>query len=590
MLVELNVENFAVVEKLSLRLEPGFNVLTGETGAGKSILIDAVAGLLGARLGPEFVRAGADAARVEGVFNVGAELTPELAELGVEPDDGAVIVSRDVPANGRGVARVNGRAVPTATLAQLAPRLVDIHGQTDNLSLLRASAQLLLLDAFGGLDAERQAVAERVGELRRARRERESLQRDERELARTLDLLRFQADEIEAAKLQAGEDDELASERELLVNASRLIELGETAYAALYEGADEVRPAVELLGQAADALAELARVDPTQEALAGQVRDLALQAGELAREVRAYRDRVDVDPALLAQVEERLELLRTLKRKYGATIDEVVQFQARVSEQIVELENSESRVAELLAREAELDQAIGAIAEALSTKRRAAAERLSTRVEEELRFLNMASARFAIAIERAEQPDLTGFDRVEFQVAPNPGEPLRSLAKIASGGETARLMLALKAALAEVDDVPVLIFDEVDAGVGGRSGHVIGEKLAELSRNHQVLCVTHLPQVASYADAHFRIVKSVEGERTRTSVERLADDARIEELAAMLGGTEHGVEQARALLELARSRRASDGGPALRELLPTRPPSKEQRQAAPPRVSGRRGR
>ena len=554
MLVELNVENFAVVEKLSLKLSPGFNVLTGETGAGKSILIDAVAGLLGARLGPEFVRAGADAARVEGVFQVDGELPAELAELGVVPEDGAVIISRDVPANGRGVARVNGRAVPTATLVQLAPHLVDIHGQTDNLSLLRSSAQLLLLDAFGGLDAERQAVGERVAELRRARREREGLQRDERELARTLDLLRFQAEEIEAAKLRIGEDDELAAERQVLANAGRLIELGEAAYGALYEGAEEVRPAVELLGQAADALAELARLDPTQDALSGQVRELALQAAELAREVRAYRDGVDVDPGRLVQVEERLELLRTLKRKYGSTIEEILQFQARVSEQIVELENSESRVAELLAREAELGEAIVTLAGVLSAKRRAAAERLAKRVEEELRFLNMASARFAIAVEPAEQPDLTGLDRVEFQVAPNPGEPLRPLARIASGGETARLMLALKAALAEVDDVPVLIFDEVDAGVGGRSGHVIGEKLAQLSRNHQVLCVTHLPQVASYADAHFRIVKSVEGERTRTSVERLADDDRVEELAAMLGGTKHGVEQARALLEQARGR------------------------------------
>jgi DNA repair protein RecN (Recombination protein N) len=554
LLVELNVENFAVVERLSLRLGPGLNVLTGETGAGKSILIDAVAGLLGARLGPEFVRAGADAARVEGVFQVGDDLGPELAELGIEPDDGAVIVSRDVPASGRAVARINGRAVPRATLAQLAPRLVDIHGQTDNLSLLRAPAQLLLLDAFGGLDEERLAVADRVGELRRTRREREGLQRDERELARTLDLLRFQADEIEAARLQAGEDEELAAERQVLANAGRLIELGEAAYGALYEGAEEVRPAVELLGQAAEALAELARLDPTQDALAGQARDLSVQATELAREVRAYRDRVDVDPGRLGQVEERLELLRALRRKYGATIDDILAFQARVSEQIAELENSESRVAELLAREAELNEAIDGLTAALSAKRRAAADRLAARVEEELRFLNMASARFAIASERAEAADLTGIDRVEFQVAPNPGEPLRSLARIASGGETARLMLALKAALAEVDDVPVLIFDEIDAGVGGRSGHVIGEKLAELSRNHQVLCVTHLPQVASYADAHFRIVKSVEGERTRTSVERLADDDRVEELAAMLGGTKHGVEQARALLEQARAR------------------------------------
>jgi DNA repair protein RecN (Recombination protein N) len=580
LLLELNVENFAVVEKLSLRLEPGFNVLTGETGAGKSILIDAVAGLLGARLGPETVRAGADAARIEAVFQLEAEpaeLDRQLSELGVDPEDGLIIVSRDVPVNGRGVARVNGRAVPTSALAQLAPHLVDIHGQTDNLSLLRSSAQLLLLDAFGGLDAERDAVAERVGELRRVRREREGLQRDERELARTLDLLRFQVEEIESARLQPNEDEELAAERQVLANAGRLIELAEGAYAALYEPADEAQAAVELLGQAADALAELARLDASRSGLAGQIRDLAVQATELAREVRSYRDRIDVDPERLMQVEERLELLRTLKRKYGQTIDEIVAFQARASEQIAELENSESRVAELAAREADLRQELSGMVGALSRRRAEAADRLAARVEQELAYLNMASARFAIALDRAEAADglagedgrayafdATGLDRVEFQVAPNPGEPLRPLARIASGGETARLMLALKAALAEVDDVPVLIFDEVDAGVGGRSGHVIGEKLAELSRSHQVLCVTHLPQVASYADAHFRLVKTVQDDRTRTTVSRLDDAGRVEELAVMLGGTRHGVEQARALIEQARQRRGarSDTRPA----------------------------
>jgi DNA repair protein RecN (Recombination protein N) len=571
LLLELNVENFAVVEKLSLRLGPGLNVLTGETGAGKSILIDAVAGLLGGRLGPDVVRQDADAARIEGVFQLEAErpgLELELAELGVEPEDGVIILSRDVPASGRGVARVNGRAVPTSALTQLAPHLVDIHGQTDNLSLLRASAQLLLVDAFGGLDAERAALGEGVAELRRVRREREALQRDERELARTLDLLRFQAEEIEAARLGPNEDEELAAERQVLANAGRLIELAEGAYAALYEGADEAPAAGDLLGQAADALAELARLDATQTGLADQTRDLAVQVTELAREVRSYRDRVDVDPERLGQVEDRLELIRTLKRKYGATIEEIVAFQARASEQIVELENSESRVAELAAREADLRPELAGLATELSRRRAESAERLAGRVERELAYLNMASARFSIALERAEAADglpfddgrayafdATGVDRLEFQVAPNPGEPLRSLAKIASGGETARLMLALKAALAEVDDVPVLIFDEVDAGVGGRSGHVIGEKLAELSRTHQVLCVTHLPQVASYADAHYRIMKSVQDERTRTTVTRLDDDGRVEELAAMLGGTRHGVEQARALIEQARKRR-----------------------------------
>lgn len=263
MLIELNVENFAVIERVGLQLRPGFNVITGETGAGKSILIDALSGLLGARLGAEVIRAGAAAARVEGIFQLDGEdegLAELLAELGVEPEDGVLIISRDVAA-GRSVARVNGRAVPTATLAQLAPHLVDVHGQSDNLSLLRGGTQLRLLDAYAGLDGARAALGERVGELRRVRREREALRRDEREVARTIDLLRFQCDEIAAAAPRVGEEEELLAERAVLANAERLIELAEGAYLALYEGAEELRPASELVGQAADALAELARLD-----------------------------------------------------------------------------------------------------------------------------------------------------------------------------------------------------------------------------------------------------------------------------------------------------------------------------------------
>lgn len=580
MLLELSVHNFAVIERLRIELSRGFNVLTGETGAGKSILIDALSSLMGARLGGDSVRAGEPVAHVEGIFQVDPtdrELRAALDELGIEPEDGTLIVSREIAVAGRSVARVNGRAVPTSALARLAPHLVDIHGQNENLSLLRPNAQLLLLDAYAGLDAERQRVGERVAELRRVRRERESLNRDERELARQVDLLRFQADEIEVAAPRVDEDAELEAERRVLANAERLIELAESAYAALYEGADEVRPASELLGQAADALAELARLDTAQEALSVQARELSVGAAELAHDLRAYRDTVELDPERLARVDERLEILRTLKRKYGPTLADAIAFGTRASEELERLAGGEARAEELAAREQELLAEVAAVAGALSERRTAAAERLAAAVEGELAYLNMAKARFAVSVEQVEAPDgvpvgastaesraedarrlhvdATGIDRVEFLVAPNPGEPLRPLARIASGGETARLMLALKATLASGDRVPVLIFDEVDAGVGARSGGAIGEKLAELSHNHQVICVTHLAQIASFADAHYRIVKTVDGDRTRTTVARLEHGERIEELAAMLGGTRHGLEHARALLEEAQTAR-----------------------------------
>ncbi len=569
MLAELSITNFAIIEHVQLLLRPGLNVLTGETGAGKSILIDAVSGLLGGRLGADLVRAGESHGRVEGVFSFDTpdqDLIAALEEAGLTIDDGQLIVARDLSATGRGTSRVNGRAVPTSVLASLAPHLIDIHGQSENESLVRPGVQLALLDAYAGLSARRAIFAGKVAEARQLRRDLAALVRDDRDRARTLDLLRFQSEEIASASIRVGEDLELEAELKRLTNAEKLIGLAESSYAAFYEGSDEKPSAVEQLDAVADALAEIARLDPTLGDTARQIREMALQAADLARDVHTYRERVDVDAERLTAVEERLEVLRGLKRKYGPTLEDVVAFDARVSSELTSLENADSHAQELRAQEQSTMAEIGQIACILSEKRNAAAIELGTAIEAELHYLNLTRARFAIRIENTEAEDgvvgpdnrtyafdMTGIDRVVFDVAPNPGEPLRPLARIASGGETSRIMLALKAVLASVDRVPVLIFDEVDSGIGGRSGGVIGEKLAELARQHQVICVTHLPQIACFAETHFRIEKVVEGERTRTTVSRLDDEARVEELAAMLGGVRHGLDHARSLWNDARA-------------------------------------
>jgi DNA repair protein RecN (Recombination protein N) len=568
MLDELDIRNFAVAEHVRLRFAPGFNAITGETGAGKSLIIDALALLLGGRADPEVVRAGAGAARVEGVFRVdpGADeaLAETLSEVGIEPEDGLLIISREVPRQGRSVARVNGRAVVQSALAALGRRLVDIHGQEDQLSVLRPAEHLGHLDRFAGLEAERVAVTALVAELREVRAAIRRLTEDERERARRQDRLAYEVQEIDAARLRPDEEEELRAERQLLVSAEELARLSEAAHTAL-TGGGRSASAADALGLAADALAQLARIDPRMAETAALAEALQSQVYDLARELRAYREGVEYNPRRLERIEERLALIAALKRKYGATLAEVLAYAERARAELAELTLGEERLEELREREEALRARLATAAERLSHARRRAACRLAEAVQTEIAELNLAGGRFAVRFERREDPegvpvalpltevvasgtepapagatavafDRSGVDRVEFYVSLNPGEPLRPLAKVASGGETARLMLALKTVLGAADAVPTLVFDEVDVGIGGRSGRVVGEKLAALGRHHQVICITHLPQVAALAERHLAVAKRVDGGRTFTEVRELNGEERRRELAAMLGG------------------------------------------------------
>lgn len=587
MLAELTISNFAIIERLSLALGPGFNVFTGETGAGKSIIIDAISALVGERMGADVVRAGAERAVIEGIFDVAPLLTrdasrngaaPEsdddgstslvafLAELGAEIEDGQLILSREVTAGGRSVARVNGRVAPLSTLQRIASELVDIHGQGAHLTLLRPERHIYYLDRYAGLESDREQVAALYGEWRATRRELERLRSDEREIERQIELLRYQADEIVAAKLVPGEIDDLERERRMLANAERLGELTATVHGALHGDEDgDSTGALDLLATAQRALAELLRLDDTLDPQREALDQAIFTLEDVSAATRDYQDQVAADPARQAEVEERLDLISKLRRKYGATIEEILTFAESATRELDGLMNREERVAELQAREEQLRDHIGELAAALSRRRQAAGAELSHAMEQQLDELNMRKARFETRIDqRSDEGGVpvgkqrfafgaTGIDQVEFLIAPNPGEPFKPLAKTASGGETSRLMLALKTILSDADAVPILIFDEIDSGISGRSGQVVGEKLWGLGQSHQVLCITHLPQIAALGDRHFQVAKSLRGDRTTTEVMALAGSAQVDELAQMLGGAATTASRANARELLSRA-------------------------------------
>lgn len=559
MLIELNVSDFAIIDHLSLAFHPGFNVLTGETGAGKSIIIDAVSMLLGGRADTSFVRAGCDRARVEGVFRLSpplqAAVNPVLEREGLEGEEpDTLVLGREIRSTGRNFCRVNGSTVNLSILEEVAQALIDIHGQSEHLSLLQVRQHQVFLDRYAGLDEQRETLAAEVRQLRRVRQGLADLQRDEQQLARRIDQLSFQVEEIGAAKLKPGEEAELNVERNRLANAEQISQFAGEAYRLLVEGdGDEQPSATDILGQAARAVSSLVKLDSSVQEQQQLVETLTYQLEELAGTLRDYTENIDFDPTRLQEVEERLGLIFSLKRKYGNSIEEVIEFGQRAQAELEQISHSEERIEELRQIEDDLRRKIGQMALALSAARNEAGQTLAQGVVNQLADLGMAKADFAVERTWNDDPkgvyveteqglktlacDERGIDRVEFLIAPNPGEPLKPLVKVASGGETSRVMLALKTVLAVADETPTLIFDEIDQGIGGRVGGVVGRKLWELSHQgqHQVLCVTHLPQIAGYGDTHYHVTKQVSGARTQTGVQVLAGDGRVEELAQMLG-------------------------------------------------------
>ena len=540
MLQSLYLENIALIEKLGIELFPGFNVLTGETGAGKSIIIDAVNFVLGERTSRELIRSGAARARVEAVFSLseGDTAYSALDSLGIECDGGELILSRELSASGRNACRVNGTLVPVAALKSVSDTLVDIHGQHEHQALLDAQNHISYLDAY--CQAESLPITEKIDEMVSRRNElmlrRNSGFSSEREREREMDMLRYQIDEITSAVLEAGEEERLNAEKTVLLNAERIRTALETAHMAL-SGAEE-GSALGAMDAARRSMRDIAALNSEYEAISSRLEELYYAAEDIGFTLRDMGGNVESNMQRLEEIEQRLKLISDLKRKYGRTVEDVMEFGQNAQTKLDELENAEAVAAELDAKLTKLKEEYNAAADELTAIRRAAGERLRLDVLNELKDLGMEKAMFDVALSDVSggEPRRGGREAAEFMLSANPGEPLKPLEKVASGGELSRIMLCFKSIFADNDRVPTLIFDEIDTGISGRTAAVVGEKMLGIAKKHQVICVTHLAQIAALADAHLLVHKYDDGKNTFVETRQLNDDEKVQRIARMMDG------------------------------------------------------
>ncbi len=562
MLKEIHIRNFVLIEALDLEFSGGFNVFTGETGAGKSIILDALSVVLGEKADTSFIREGTKRASIEAVFDYGSrrdEITEilEREDLMPEDDDDELILAREIRDGGRSTARVNGSAVSIAVVQELGALLVDIHGQSEHLSLLKPASHIRLVDQFAGngdLLKEYRGVYKKYLAVSKELRE---LRSGEEEALRQQDILNYQLNEITSAELSADEEEKLQKDRERFANAEKIIKSAHQGLQAL-NGRSEERPGIiDQLSVLEDALDSMAGYDETLQPLCEAVVTAADQLNDVLDALQKYKASLGYSPRKVNQIEERMQLYFSLKRKYGGTVEAVLEFAENAKRKLGLITNADARTAELETERQSLLDRLAELAAELSEKRAAAAKLISQGVEKELDDLRMPSAKFEVTMDRVPAEDGladknggtwafgdNGYDRVEFLISPNPGEGLKPLAKVASGGETSRVMLALKNTLAKADTIPTMVFDEIDQGIGGRVGALVGEKLWELGQYHQVICITHLPQLAALRDAHFHVRKQIEDGRTQTVVTPLTEDESLHEMAALLGSDSEENEQA----------------------------------------------
>lgn len=540
MLQSLYLENIALIEKLGIELFPGFNVLTGETGAGKSIIIDAVNFVLGERTSRDLIRNGAARAKVEAVFNLneGDAAFAALDALGIEYDGNELILSRELSAAGRNACRVNGTLVPVASLKSVSDTLVDIHGQHEHQALLDAENHISYLDAY--CHAESLPIIEKIDVIVSRRSElmlkRNSGFSSEREREREMDMLRYQIEEIASANLEVGEEERLSAEKTVLLNAERIRTALETAHMAL-SGAEE-GSALSAIDTARRSMRDIAALNKDYEALSDKIEELYYAAEDISFALRDTSENVESDMQRLEEIEQRLKLISDLKRKYGRTVEDVIDFGKDAETKLNELENAEALAAELDAKLDKLKAEYNVAADELSKVRRAAGERLKRDVLNELKDLGMAKAMFDVALSDASggEPRKGGRETAEFMLSANPGEPLKPLEKVASGGELSRIMLCFKSIFADNDRVPTLIFDEIDTGISGRTAAVVGEKMLGIAKKHQVICVTHLAQIAALADAHLMVRKYDDGKNTFVETRQLNEEEKVQRIAQMMDG------------------------------------------------------
>ncbi len=552
MLKELKIQNFAIIEELTLNFDSGLIIFTGETGAGKSIVLDSLSAILGERMDTTVIRQGENKAIIEGLFELDTRVKNVLRDLlepeGLWDDEDYLMLGREIRAEGRTIARVNGRVVNLGLQSEIGALLVDLHGQSEHLSLLKTRNHRILLDQYAhnkDLLEEYQVEYKYWQALNEKLRE---LNRIENMASERVDLLRYQIQEIESAKPQSGEDEELRSERVRLANAEALSSLSQQALMAIDEGSPESNAATDLVGQAAQYLHDLARIDANTQALAERAEEALSSLADIAYELRDYLEAVEFNPVRLDQVEERLNTLQILKKKYGGSTESVLAHLEKIKAELENIDTLEEQIKEVEEKTASVKSNLSKLALSLSKSRQSSALEMQKAITLELDSLQMQKARFLVQIDQVPNAegilignqhvdfDQNGIDQIEFLIETNPGEGFKALAKIASGGETSRLMLALKHVLAEVDQIPTLVFDEIDSGIGGRVGATVGEMLWQLGREHQVLCVTHLPQLAAFADQHFKVRKHESAGRTLTNVNVLDVPEREKEIASMLGG------------------------------------------------------
>lgn len=534
MLELLHIENIAIIEAADIEFAPGFNALTGETGAGKSIVIDSLSAVLGQRTSRELIRTGAEKAFVSAAFS---GMAPELTEaLGIQPEpDGTLLLQREIQTDGKNVCRINGRPVTVGQLRALGARLLNIHGQHDGQQLLDEEQHIVYLDSFGRVESLAITYAEKYKNFTDIRRQIGALQMDEAEKARRVDTLQYQIEELRRAKLTPGEEEELTARRGMLRNAEKFLGAVAGADYAL-NGDDSGGGALSALRQAQDALSGVRNLDDAFDQLYERLGEAYSEVYDIAATVEDKRGELDVSPGELDRVESRMDLLYRLKKKYGATVEDMLDYQARCEAELAQIEDAGDTLARLEQALSKAEKEARQAAQALSDARKAAADRLTAQILTELQQLDMGKIRFAVDF--AEKPlDRDGMDTVRFLMSANVGEELRPIHKIASGGELARIMLAMKNVLSEQDHVGTMVFDEVDTGVSGRAAQKVAEKMARISRRKQVLCVTHLPQLAAMADTHFSVEKGERGGRTYTEVRRLDREQRRRELARLTGGS-----------------------------------------------------
>lgn len=536
MLLQLHIENVAVIEQVSLDFSEGFHVLTGETGAGKSIIIDALNAVTGERTSKDIIRTGADKAKITAVFGQLSQAVEErLIEIGLAvSEDGIFMLCRELSTDGRSVFRINGVVVPMAMVRQVGPLLINIHGQHDSQQLFSPAKHLTFIDDFGALSDEVSAYQSVYHELRRVEQALQETETDDALKNRKMELLQFQLEEIEAAALTDGEEESLLSRRDCIRNAEELSE--NTAFAHQQLGGDETGDgALTQLRRAADALEDCAQFLPECSDVSQRLQELYYEAEELLSEVRELENGFDFDPEELDGIEQRLDLIFKLKQKYGGSISEILEKQRKMQQELSDILHSDERALQLRNEQRVLFEKANEMAQSLSHKRVRAAEKLCTGIRQELAFLDMPAVRFKVDC-RTVPLKSDGLDQMEFLISANNGEDFRPLAKIASGGELSRIMLAIKTVLSESDPTDTLIFDEIDTGVSGKTARKIGEKMRQISKRKQVLCVTHLAQIASLADCHFLIEKHADAAHTYTSVRRLDHKQRVEEIARIMGG------------------------------------------------------